>query len=282
MSVPIEKIIDDDKLATSSGFLWREKNGVKVLVCKELEVLGFANGFSTRIGGVSRFPENDLNLSGTDQDSLANIEENRRRFLSLFPNYRLTTRWQVHGDDVCIVETEKAIADTEEKYDGLVSQMSNLLLGVKTADCVPVLLGDPRSRAFAAIHAGWRGSLQSIVPKAIKLMKKQFATKPEEIVCAIGPAAGGENYEVGDDVISGFKKNFSYADSLLTVTRPGHAKIDLHIANKRQLVDAGVSENNIFTAPYCTMERNDLFFSYRLERKRLGKSGRLLSVIGSR
>ncbi len=269
-------------ILAESGFFWREKNGVKVLVCRALEENGFANGFSTRIGGVSSFPENDLNLAGYDEDSHENIHENRRRFLSVFDDkFQLTTVWQIHSDLVKIVESKTDIENTEEKYDALISRLPQVLIGVKTADCVPVLIGDPQTKAFAAIHAGWRGTVESIVVSAIEKMRENYGSQPENLICAIGPAAGCRNYEVGKDVIEAFTEKFSTSGKLFTETRKDHALIDLHKANKDQLLSIGAKEENIFTAPLCTMERLDLFFSYRAEKKIYGKTGRLMSVIGA-
>jgi YfiH family protein len=279
----MDKIIEPlpDKTLAESGFSWREKNGVKVLVCRALENAGFANGFSTRLGGVSPFPENDLNLAGFDEDSAENIYENRRRFLDVFDgDYRLATAWQVHGDGVKVVNDDNDAANSEERFDALTSKLEHILVGVKTADCVPVLLGDPITRSFAAVHAGWRGTAQSIVVNAVETMKARFDVDPANLIAAIGPAAGRENYEIGTDVIVAFNKNFDSAKKYFRETRPGHALIDLHLANKDQLIAAGVRQENIFTAPFCTMESPDLFFSYRLEKSRYGKTGRLMSVIG--
>ena len=239
------------------------------------------NGFSTRLGGVSPFPSNDLNLAGFDEDSRENIEENRRRFMSVFGSgYRLATVWQVHGDAIKIVEKESDIEMTDEKHDAIVSNLDGILAGVKTADCVPILMGDPATGAFAAVHAGWRGTAESIVMKAVTKMRDVFGTDPKDLVCAIGPAATCRSYEIGEDVIDAFARNFHNSEKYLSLTRDGHALIDLHQANRDQLMDAGVDENSISIAPFCTMERTDLFFSYRVEKKLYGRTGRLLSVIG--
>lgn len=279
MSVPIETITDAS--LTEQGFYWREKDGIKVLVSRNLEEKGFVNGFSTRLGGVSPFPENDLNLAGFDEDSHENIFENRRRFLEVFGNgFRLSTVWQIHSDLVKLVQNQADAENTEERFDALTSNLEDLLIGVKTADCVPVLVGDTRTGAYSAIHAGWRGTIESIVIKSIEKMRENFGTKTEDIVCAIGPAASGKNYEIGQDVIDAFAKKFPNSAHLFQKTREGHAKIDLHLANKEQLLSIGVFRENIDVAPYCTMERTDLFFSYRVEKRKFGKTGRLLSVIG--
>src|SRR5215203_750004 len=277
----LELPLGDEQILTDAGFHWRESGEVKVLVCSALERAGFANGFSTRLGGVSPFPSNDLNLAGFDEDSAANIEENRRRFLAAFDgDFALATVWQVHGDDIKLVAEDRDVTTSNERSDALISNLNGVLVGVKTADCVPVLLGDPKTGAFAAIHAGWRGTVESIVAKAVDRMREIFNVDPSDLIAAIGPAACGRNYEIGADVIDVFANNFISSERYFSPTTDGHALVDLHLANKDQLIAKGVAENAIFTAPLCTMERTDLFFSYRVEKKKFGKTGRLLSVIG--
>ncbi len=279
--MPMDKIIEDEQILTDSGFHWRERDSVKVLVCRALEENGFTNGFSTRLGGVSPFPENDLNLAGFDEDSAENIYENRRRFLNVFNgDFQLATAWQVHGDGIKIVKTLDEAVNSEARFDALVSDLDNILVGVKTADCVPVLIGDKKNLVYAAVHAGWRGTVQSIVRKSVEVMREVYGTEPSDLICAIGPAAGCENYEIGSDVIDAFADNFNESSKYFTSTSEGHALIDLHLANEDQLLDVGVPAANIFKAPFCTMTRTDLFFSYRVERKIYGKTGRLMSVIG--
>jgi YfiH family protein len=273
----------EHQMLTETGFYWREREGVKVLVCEPLEQAGFANGFSTRGGGVSDFPENSLNLAGFNEDDAKNIYENRRRFLKVFDdNFRLAMVWQVHGDNIKVVNSLDQIGDSEEKADAVISNLPSLLAGAKTADCVPVLIGDPVSGSYAAVHAGWRGTVQSIVAKAVKKLGENYQADPANMVAAIGPAAGCTNYEIGSDVIEAFKENFAGSEKYFTATREGHALVDLHQANRDQLLAAGLSDDKIFTTPFCTMERPDLFFSYRLEKQKYGKTGRLLSVIGRR
>lgn len=272
----------EQQILTDSGFFWRERDGVKVLVSRALDDAGFVNGFSTRLGGVSPFPDGDLNLAGFNEDTAENIYENRRRFLSVFEaDLQLAMVWQIHGDAIKIIISPEDIGDSSEKADAVVSDLSGVLAGVKTADCVPVLVADPKTRAFAAIHAGWRGSVKSIVKKAVGELKRVYGSDPKDMIAAIGPAAGCGNYEIGQDVIDDFQEKFGDdSEKYFTTTREGHALVDLHHANRDQLLGCGVNSENIFTAPFCTMERPDLFFSYRLEKRKYGKTGRLLSVIG--
>ena len=288
MSIPMPTIISDDEL-TQSGFYWRLVDSVQALVCAPLEAAGFANGFSTRLGGVSPLPENSLNLAGFNEDSAENILENRRRFLKLFPNesgeWALAGCWQVHGADVRVVNNLAAAKPAEDARgdtiycDAIISNAKGVLAGVKTADCVPILIGDPVTASFAAIHSGWRGTLAEIATKALQRMTAAYKTNPRDVLVAIGPAAGACCYEVGTDVIEPFRTKFPNQD-LFTDTREQHACIDLFKSNREQLIAAGVAADKINVAPLCTMCRTDLFFSYRREKAVRGKVGRLMSVIG--
>jgi polyphenol oxidase len=286
MSMPMEMITDDAKL-TAAGFYWRELAGVRVLVCAPLEQDGFANGFSTRGGGISAMPTEALNLAGFNEDSAENILENRRRFLKLFPGeWSLAGCWQVHGADIRVVKEATQVqarpyaTGDDDRCDALVSNLPHTLLGVKTADCVPILIGDARTGACAAVHAGWRGTVASIGTHALERMIQEYGTHPAEVRVAIGPAAGACCYEVGTEVIDAFKERFPESGDLLTTTRDGHARIDLFEANRRQLINMGVAAERIHVSPLCTMCRTDVFFSYRREKSVHGKVGRLMAVIG--
>jgi YfiH family protein len=281
-------IISDEELARA-GFYWRKLDGVMALVCAPLETVGFINGFSTREGGTSPMPDNALNLAGFNDDAAENILENRRRFLKLFPSnagdWALAGCWQVHGSEVRLIKTLSDAKPAEDAHgdtiycDAIVSDAPGVLAGVKTADCVPILIGDPTTGAFAAVHAGWRGTLAEIAAKTLTRLAAEYKTRPQDVHVAIGPAAGACCYEVGRDVIDPFRNSFPHQD-IFRETREGHACINLLAANREQLVSAGVEPNKINIAPLCTMCRTDLFFSYRREKNVAGKVGRLMSVIG--
>ena len=282
----MESITSDDHL-TEAGFYWREIQGVRALICAPLEADGFVNGFSTRLGGVSEMPANALSLAGFNDDAAENILENRRRFLKLFQGeWVLAGCWQVHGADVRVVQTAEEARPAENQQgetvfcDVIVSNANGVLAGVKTADCVPVLLGDPVTGAFAAVHAGWRGTLATAVVIAVKRLTEKYDAKPQDLRVAIGASAGACCYEVGGEVIDAFTSRFVDGAKLITPTRPGHALVDLLQANRDQLMSAGVKAERIHTAPVCTMCRTDLFFSYRKEKSLHGKVGRLMAVIG--
>jgi len=284
----METITTDDQLY-DAGFYWRELDGVRALVCATLEEDGFVNGFSTRGGGVSEMPANALNLAGFNDDAAENILENRRRFLKLFPGeWVFAGCWQVHGADVRVVQSVDDARPAENQQgdtiycDVIVSRAKGVLAGVKTADCVPILIGDPVTRAFAAVHAGWRGTLATAVMVAVDRLKREYDARPENLRVAIGAAAGPCCYEVGSEVIDAFTSRFGSGASLFRTTRPGHATVDLLKANRDQLQSAGVIPERIHTAPICTMCSTDLFFSYRKEKSVHGKVGMLVAVVGHR
>jgi YfiH family protein len=282
----METITSEQQL-TQAGFYWRELNGVRALVCLPLEQDGFVNGFSTRGGGVSDMPHDSLSLAGFHDDAAENILENRRRFLKLFPgDWALAGCWQIHGADIRVVHKREEAKPAENERgdtifcDVIVSDAKGVLAGVKTADCVPILLGDPMTGAFAAVHAGWRGTLATAVIVAVERLAKEYDVRPENLRAALGASAGPCCYEVGTDVIDAFTSKFADGEKLFTATRPGHATVDLLKANRDQLISIGVNPERIHIAPICTMDRTDLFFSYRKEKSLHGKVGRLMAVVG--
>jgi YfiH family protein len=273
------------------------------------------HGFSTRSGGSSRiYGSNALNLGFTKDDSKALVERNRAEFLrglgaiterrsprradaKLWP---LVTLRQVHSDIIRLVD--KA-GEAQLVGDGMITKTPGLLLGIQTADCLPVMLVDPKHRAVGVFHAGWRGTVKRIVEKGVGEMQRSFGSRPGDLKAAIGPGIHGCCYEVGGEVREKFESQFAYAEKLfreveesdpvrekypmlfLTARAPGHSVLpkkiflDLVEANRQQLHAAGVPEKNIEASPFCTNCRTDLLFSYRSEK---GRTGRMMSVVGIR
>lgn len=276
-------------------------NGITVLQVPLFQKFPWLiHGFSTSPGGVSSLHSKKvLNLGFTEWDDRANVDKNRRLFLSAISadDLALIPLKQFHSDVVCVFDSASgAICNG----DASITRAPNLLLGIQTADCVPVLLVDPKIRAMAAIHAGWRGTLQRIVEKTIGRMVMEFGSRPNDLVAAIGPAIGGCCYEVGTEVAAAFHSQFTQASEWFDELRtgdepnplqwlnqfpPGHqpepknVRLDLRKANRAQLIDKGAREENIFVSELCTSCRPDLLFSYR---KNGAESGRMMSVIGMR
>jgi len=282
---------------------WTDRNvrGIRSLLVPVLAKLPWlVHGFSTRPGGVSpQDGEEVLNLGFTEWDTKENVLENRRRFQSALgaTDLNLISLKQIHSD---VIHFFKAAPAEPCQGDASATDRPGLLLGVQTADCVPILLVDPKKRAVAAVHAGWRGTLARIVVKAIGQMQMEFKTKPADLLAAIGPSIGACCYEVGTEVATQFLSQFAEAPEWfdefrtgdepnpiqwLNMMPPGHQPppknvlLDLKKANRAQLVDAGLRSENIFVNDLCTACRRDLLFSYRKEG---AVSGRLMSVVGIR
>jgi YfiH family protein len=242
-----------------------------------------------------------MNLGLTEADEAGNVLENRRLLLAAAgaAGRTLITLKQIHSG--LTRRVTQADADSSLRADGLMTDDPGVMLGIQTADCVPVLVRDRRTHAVAAFHAGWRGTLKRIVEGGIGKMRLEFGSRPEQLEAAIGPAIGACCYAVGEEVRSEFLSQFSYAPELfseiydsdpvkekypllfLTARAPGHSNIgpNLHLnlieANRRQLLDAGLRAESIATAYRCTNCEPKMFFSYRAEH---GFCGRMMSVIG--
>ena len=252
------------------------------------------HGFSTRGGGQStafRSAENsgDLNLGYTARDLAENVAENRRLFLDALSESgpmrlssgRLVTIKQIHSSVVHILGRYSAEEQIDLQGDGMITDQPGLLLGIQTADCIPVLVIDRKRRAIAAFHAGWRGTVNRIVEQGVAEMRSSFASAPEDLSAAIGPGIGSCCYRVGEEVWSAFTSKFRYGGELfsqpLNSADPETLLLDLAEANRRQLLGSGLADSSIYSAHECTACNTQRFFSYRAEH---GLTGRMLSVVG--
>jgi len=282
-------------------------------------------GFSTRQGGYSTVYSDgeygELNLGWTKEDDPAVVAANRKGFVQAVckTEAELVTMRQFHSGMVRVVAApsskkqylglpEWSTADGRAvlRGDGLMMREPGVLLGVQTADCVPVLLVDTKRRAVAAFHAGWRGTLARIVERGVGAMRLEFGSQPKDLVAAIGPAIAKCCFAVGEEVRFEFESQFAYAPELfsevydsdpvrekypllfMTARAPGHSNIgpqihlDLHEANRRQLLDAGLKASAITVVGECTActrlkNGRRKYFSHRAES---GYTGRMMSVVG--
>jgi polyphenol oxidase len=284
------------------------KNKLQLLISEKLsEVAWLRHGFSTRLGGVSRvYGGNALNLGFTKEDSRAAVERNRELFLKELDLVNKNQAWplvtlrQIHSD---LIHRVDGVPIQPLAGDGLISDTPGLVLGIQTADCLPVILADAKRRTIGVFHAGWRGTVTRIVEKGVGEMRKHFGSDPRNLVAAIGPGVQGCCYEVGAEVRTKFESQFAYGSELfrevkesdpvrekypllfLTARAPGHSELpvklllDLVEANRRQLLDAGVPKKNIDTLGPCTACHTDLLFSFRAEK---GFTGRLMAAAAIR
>jgi polyphenol oxidase len=297
----------------NSGWTLRPRQGLSILKLSALSRLaGLVHGFSTRPGGVSELKgrlgpgktEHVLNLGFADWDERARVEQNRGTFAAAIDAAQLhmVTLRQIHSDIVHQI-TAKSLR-LPPTGDAMFTARPGLLLAVQTADCVPILLADPRTGAVAAVHSGWRGTLKRIGEKTLGRLRMEFGTRPEDVVAAVGPGIGGCCYEVGPEVAKEFAAQFRWARNWfagpfddaaagendpywlpwLNLAPPGHTPeprrlhLDLIAANRAILAEAGVPQANIWDSGLCTGCRTDLFFSHRKERS----TGRGMAAIGVR
>jgi hypothetical protein len=190
---------------------------------------------------------------------------------------RLHLLKQVHGDHIVIITQLSSPAERPEA-DGFLSSEPGTLLGIATADCVPVLMVDPRKGVAAALHAGWRGTLKGITPRAIELLRSQWNVVAQDLHVALGPSIGGCCYEVGPEVGTEIVARWNIRSASAWRPVKGKGFLDLREVNATQITESGVPRANISLTGPCTF-CDSSFASYRREGK---GAGRQLSVIGWR
>ena len=237
---------------------------------------------STRQGGYSEGRYGEFNINRYCGDSEESIKRNREALCQLLgiDDHSLLMPHQVHLAEIAVVDREMLTLPTEEilqKLDGIDALMTNeagVCIGVSTADCIPVLLYDPIQRASCAIHAGWRGTVQRIVEKAVARMTEVFGSDPQNLIAQIGPGIHLESFEVGEEVYQTFEKEGFPMELISKKYEKWH--IDLPECNRLQLVAAGIPETHIAVSPVCTFQQSDTFFS---ARKLSINSGRIFTGI---
>jgi YfiH family protein len=182
---------------------------------------------------------------------------------------------QVHGDRIVIVD--KQTDNTIQDADALITCEPGICIAVKTADCVPILLYAPDREVVAAVHAGWRGTVQRIVAKVVEQMINQFGCDPTRIRAVIGPSIGQKAFEVGEEVVEAFlSAGINHLSLYERNPQTGKMHIDLKQANRLQLLEAGIDSSHIEISDSCTYTHHPIFFSARREG---AKCGRMLTGI---
>ncbi|UCD94799.1 MAG: peptidoglycan editing factor PgeF [Candidatus Zixiibacteriota bacterium] len=235
---------------------------------------------STRKGGYSAAPYDSFNLALSSGDNPLRVIQNRELLASVlgFTADSILTSWQAHGDRVRIITKQSIESDAshqripKEAADAMITNVPNICLMNLTADCAPVLCFDPEEKVIGIAHAGWRGTVKAVTANLINSFKEKLGCLPENIIAGIGPSIGPCCYEVGPEVIEEVEKNLG--EGLISeVSSDGKGYFDLREANRRQLIETGVSEKNIEIADKCTHCYPDLFFSYRHHGKKSGRIG---------
>ena len=236
---------------------------------------------TTRHGGYSEGTYASFNCNDYCGDDLELVGRNQRLLREMLPGCpELIIPHQVHKTEVKIIDSfflqqdESVRKEILEGVDAIVSDQKGVCLCISTADCIPVLCYDTRKQIIAAAHAGWRGTVERIVEKTLRLMMEQYGTNCADVKAVIGPGISLESFEVGDEVYQAFVS--ARFDMNYIAKRYAKWHIDLWEANRLQLLRCGVHAENIEIANVCTYKQHDDFFSAR----RLGiRSGRILTGI---
>ncbi|CAN5907097.1 peptidoglycan editing factor PgeF [soil metagenome] len=245
--------------------------GEGVLKLLTVPNLAVPHGFTTKAGGVSDGHFASLNLGLSTGDAPARVAENRERVLRHFAvtQAQACVLHQIHGARVVVaapgwfdVEADAAVTDDPE-----------LLLVIGVADCAPLLFHDPVQRVVGAAHAGWRGTAQGVARNVVTALGEHYGSRPEDLQVAVGPSIVGPCYQVGPEV----KAAFDAQGFPQTVAPPDDAadgleryRLDIGVANRFVLTEAGVPDGNIFDLNACTHCDATQFYSHRRDGLKRG------------
>ncbi|WP_053956907.1 peptidoglycan editing factor PgeF [Inediibacterium massiliense] len=241
------------------------------------------HGFSSKIGGVSQGKYASLNLGFKTEDSNEKVENNYKKIAKALDISieNLVFSDQVHKDHIKIVTKKDCgkgiIKESDIKeIDALITNETNVALATVYADCVPIFLLDPVKKVIALAHAGWRGTVLKIGKKTVEKMINVYETNPKDCLAAIGPSIGKCCYEVDENVIKEFNKDFTNLNKFVFSKGNGKYMLDLWKANQITLKEIGLLERNISISNMCTMCHSEKFFSYRRDQ---GITGRMAAII---
>ncbi len=244
---------------------------------------GVVHAFSSRHGGVSSPPFASLNLGFHTGDEPGAVKENRKRFCTALgiDAAEPVTAEQVHADRVQVVTASQAGAGALDltgslpAADAMITRDKVALMAF-FADCVPLLIYDPRRKAVGVAHSGWQGTVLEVGRRTVEAMVREFGSNPADCLVGIGPSIGPCCYEVDEPVVEKVKASFPYWQDLVEEKAPGRWNLDLWAANRQSLIEAGVLAENISVSGMCTRCNQDMLFSYRGDK---GVSGRLAAII---
>lgn len=263
-------------IATRESLCWAEVASLSPALYPEI-----IHGFSTRKGAGKRAkgrvdfrepPEGDGKIYRQSLSDLAK-ELGIAQARIVYPE-------QEHGNRVLVLNKDDPPADLaalrKERADAIVTNIANLAIAVRTADCVPILLYDPRGGAIGAVHAGWRGTVAGVLARTVQVMVKEFNCEPINLAAAIGPAISMQSFEVDEPVLGQFRDRFPFWSRFTRPARHGKWLVDLKMINAYILASLGVQERNLECSPLCTVQDKEWLYSHRREGE---EAGRMLNFI---
>jgi YfiH family protein len=256
---------------------FRQIGSLRIFQFESLASPRLVQAIFTRRGGVSPGPWCSLNVGATVGDDWGRVLENRRRSFSAVGR-RLDSIhdvWQVHSANVVVANQPRADSDLVQA-DVLVSDNPHVTLFMRFADCVPILLYDPKRQIVGLAHAGWLGTVRGVATAVVQAMVEIYGSKPRDILAGIGPAIGQEHYPIGPEVVAQIRDAFgSHANRHLRVLN-GAPHFDLWSANRELLERQGVG--SVEVAELCTACHMEDWYSHRGERGETGRFGALIAL----
>jgi hypothetical protein len=236
------------------------------------------HGIFTRSGGISPGSFSSLNVGESAGDTRENVVENRKRIFQVFDQSleSIFDVWQIHSDKVKFTSLPRKSGSKHEQADAILTDSKDVSLFMQFADCVPILIYDPKNNIIGIVHAGWQGTVKRIVQNAVKYLTDMFSSDPEEILAGIGPSIGPDHYEVGKNVIIEVDDKLKEIRSEILITKNGKTYFDLWKSNELLLIQSGVK--NIEVAGICTACNLDEWYSYRMEGQKSGRFGVFMSL----
>jgi YfiH family protein len=236
------------------------------------------HGVFTRHGGVSPKPWDSLNVGNLVGDERERVEENRVLVFNAVDRDPLSMYdvWQIHGTKIVCTYDPKSPQEKHIQADGIITNNPRVTLFMRFADCVPILLFDPRRKVIGLVHAGWGGTVKKIVSNAVTTMIHNYGSKPHDIKAGIGPSISVKNYPVGPAVVQQVIESFGDIGNRFLIRNNDEVKFDLWKSNQYLLEQKGVKE--IEVSGICTVDNPDDWFSHRFTRGRTGRFGVLMGL----
>ena len=257
-----------------------EDRGLRSYQFESFEGLGVSHGIFTRQGGVSPQPWASLNLGGTVGDERAHVVENRRRIFDFAGRAveSIFDAWQVHGTHVICSRSPRPLESPHIQADAILTDLPEITLFMRFADCVPILVHDPVRRIAGIIHAGWKGTLARIAAIAIQKMQAEYGSNPADILAGIGPSICQDEYEIGAEVAGKTRDVFPEDTSRVLVEHDRRLFLDLWSANRIILEESGLLPGHIQVSGICTSQNLQDWYSHRAEKGQTGRFGAYIAL----
>jgi YfiH family protein len=252
-----------------------QHNGLRYL---QFDSLQPKHAVFTRHGGVSPEPWGSLNVGGTVGDDLERVKQNRLlsfEAMGCGPE-SIFDVWQIHSADVVCANAPRPQGESYRQADVILTDKPDVTLFMRFADCVPILVHDPRKGIVGIAHAGWMGTLRDVATTTVRAMQKNYGSNPADVIACIGPSIGPDHYEIGADVILQVMQTFGDESEALLASHSGKIHFNLWETNRRLLERAGVGQIEI--CGVCTACHTDDWFSHRAEKGRTGRFGALVCL----